>query len=244
MILRLTNLLWRAPDFDLRLDAEITAPRLGLFGESGAGKTTVLNLIAGLLVPLEGRIEFDGQLFCDGSSRREALPARSRRVGYVPQDRALFPHLSVRDNIQYGAGSGPPRDDLFSLDHVTAVLEIGALLDRTPSSLSGGEQQRVAIARALLSRPRLLLLDEPLSGLDDNRRIRALALLRRVLDEFQLPMIYVSHSAREVAQICDEVLVMERGRVMGRGLPDLVFEEAGSPELRVRENFPPRGNQS
>jgi molybdate transport system ATP-binding protein len=239
LTLSFENVAWRVPGFELEVSFRFDEPVMGLFGESGAGKTTILDLVAGVRSPDRGRIVFGGQVFSDAGSGT-ALPARERATGYVPQDRSLFPHLSVRRNILYGARGETAPEDVFSLDHVVGLLEIGDLLDRSPRTLSGGEQQRVALARALLSRPKLLLLDEPLSGLDANRKEKALDLLDRVRTEFGVPIVYVSHAAREVARICREVVVLERGRIVGQGPPERVFEEALTPELRVRENFPPR----
>jgi len=185
-------------DVSLRLDAHTTA----LYGPSGAGKTSVLELIAGLRTPLRGRIELNGRDVTE-------LPSRLRHVGYVPQDDALFPHMSVRQNIFYSRGaSGAP--------HVIDVLEIGPLLDRNVKSLSGGERKRVALARALLSDPEVLLLDEPLSGVDVALRDRVLDHLVRVREEFPMPTIYVTHQMAEVEAICDEIVHLERGRVVGR----------------------------
>jgi len=235
MILELEQVSWSAPDFDLLVNATLEGPVTGLFGPSGAGKTTVLDLIAGLRNPRSGAIRMDGTTLVGNGGR--VVPPRLRRIGYVPQDRALFPHLSVRENIEYGRPSGDA-GGVFGLDHVTQVLQIGPLLSRRPGNLSGGEQQRVAVARALIAGPRLLLLDEPLAGLDDALKARALSLLRRVWREFEVPIVYVSHSAEEVSALCDRVLVLERGRLEAEGRPADVFEETHEVRLRVRKNSP------
>jgi molybdate transport system ATP-binding protein len=200
------------PHFTLALDVEITRDVTALFGPSGAGKTTVLDLIAGLRRAPSAYIELDGRVLTDTSAGRE-VPARDRHIGYVPQDGALFPHLSVRGNLLYGSKeeSAPER--------VTEVLDIGHLLDRRIGGLSGGERQRVALARALLSSPKLLLLDEPLASLDEELRTRVLTYLKRVRDEFRVPMLYVSHARREVVELCEEVLVLDRGVLKGQGEP-------------------------
>jgi molybdate transport system ATP-binding protein len=203
--------------FTLRLDVEITRDVTALFGPSGAGKTTVLDLIAGLRPATSARIELDGRVLTDTAAGRE-VPARDRHVGYVPQDGALFPHLSVRGNLLYGRKPGSA-----GLDRVTEVLEIGHLMDRRIGGLSGGEAQRVALARALLSSPRLLLLDEPLAALDEELKGRVLAYLKAVRDEFRVPMLYVSHSTKEVLALCEEVLVLDRGILKERGEPRAVF---------------------
>ena len=181
----------------LREDARVVA----LTGHSGAGKTSVLNAIAGLLRPAHGRIEIDGRVLFDDDAGID-LPAHERHVGYVFQDARLFPHMSVRRNLLYGRRQpADPRTPRFSLDEVVALLGIGHLLRRRPGNLSGGEAQRVAIGRALLSQPRILLLDEPLSSLDRARREEVIPWLRRLRDHTPLPMVYVSHSLDEVRQL-------------------------------------------
>jgi molybdate transport system ATP-binding protein len=203
--------------FTLEVDAELTAGISGLFGPSGAGKTTLLDLIAGLRRAPSAEIRLGDRVLTD-TARGLSVPARSRRIGYVPQDLALFPHLSVRGNLLYGAREAADRR--FSLEHVTALLDLGPLVDRGIAHLSGGEKQRVALARALLSCPELLLLDEPLTGLDRPRRERILAYLRQVHEDLQVPMLYVSHHAGEMTALCGEVLLLDRGRITGQGEPE------------------------
>jgi molybdate transport system ATP-binding protein len=211
--------------FELRLDVEITRQVTALFGPSGAGKTSVLDLIAGLRRAPSAYIELDGRVLTDTAARQE-VPARDRHIGYVPQDGALFPHLSVRGNLLYGVKAGNKGDT--SLDRVTGVLEIGHLLDRRIGDLSGGEKQRVALARALLSSPRLLLLDEPLAALDEELKGRVLSYLQRVRDELRVPMLYVSHTTDELRALCDDVLVLDRGTLRGRGEPRELFTSGGN----------------
>lgn len=188
----------------LREDARVVA----LTGHSGAGKTSVLNAIAGLLRPAHGRIEIDGRVLFDDAAGVD-LPAHERHVGYVFQDARLFPHMSVRRNLLYGRRRpSDPRTPRFSLDDVVALLGIGALLRRRPANLSGGEAQRVAIGRALLSQPRILLLDEPLSSLDQARREELIPFLQRLRDQTALPMVYVSHSLDEVERLTATVHAM------------------------------------
>lgn len=185
----------------LREDARIVA----LTGHSGAGKTSVLNAIAGLLTPTHGRIQIDDRVLFDSEAGID-LPVYERHVGYVFQDARLFPHMSVRRNLLYGRRSaeaaGPVR---FGFDDVVQLLGIGALLKRRPANLSGGEAQRVAIGRGLLSRPRILLLDEPLSALDRARREEVIPYLQKVRDHTPLPMVYVSHSLDEVRRLTSTV---------------------------------------
>lgn len=195
--------------FDLETDLELTAERTGIFGPSGAGKTSLLETIAGLRESAAGSIRFNETDFTD-------LPVRRRRVGYVPQDDSLFPHLDVRRNLLYGRRD-EASDPAFSLAHVTEFLEIAPLLERDVRQLSRGERQRVTIGRALLSEPRLLLLDEPLTGLDRKLRDAILAQLRELPNEFDLPILYVTHDRAEAIALCDEVLLIERGKIVGRG---------------------------
>ena len=194
------------PLAEFTLDVTVTFAHgvTALYGASGAGKTTLLELIAGLRKPRSGSIEMNDRVMFD---RTTFLAPRHRRVGYVPQDDALFPHLSVRDNIFYG-GSANSRD-------VIDVLEIETLLERNVRHLSGGERKRVALARALVTRPDVLLLDEPLTGVDLPLRDRVLDYLIRVREEFPTPTVYVTHQMAEVEAICDEMVVLDRGRVIG-----------------------------
>jgi molybdate transport system ATP-binding protein len=187
-----------------------------LFGPSGAGKTSVINAIAGLLRPNEGRVAINGRVIVD-TGAGVFVPAERRRMGYVFQDARLFPHMSVSDNLRFGwrrAQSRPGEDEIA---RIIGLLGLDHLLERTPKALSGGEKSRVALGRALLSAPDLLLLDEPLSALDAARRSEILPYLERLRDETKLPMIYVSHAVEEVARLADEIVVMREGRVEAQG---------------------------
>lgn len=215
-------------DLDLALDKKVTA----LFGSSGAGKTTVLELVAGLKRPDRGAIELDGVTLVD-VSRGVFVPARNRAIGYVPQDLALFPHLSVRRNVVYGLKKEGAPASKISREKLCRVLEIERLLDRMPDSLSGGEKQRVAIARALLTSPKLLLLDEPLTSLDQSLKDRVLPYLERIRDEFTIPMLYVSHSAAELIALCDDVIVLQSGRCLAHGLPHELFVASNTTVYRL-----------
>lgn len=231
MIVRIESLRWSCPGFSLELDEALEPQATGLFGPSGSGKTTALELIAGMRRPERGRIALDDQVLCD-VERRLFTPPERRGIGYVPQDLALFPHLSVRGNLDYGASrrGGDPR---FSLDHVVGVLQVENLLGRRVTTLSGGEKQRVALARALLSEPRLVLLDEPFSGLDEKLRDTSKSLLRRVQEEFRVPMICVSHNAEDLAFLCRDIIALGGGRVVRRGPPEAVFEPVMVERLRL-----------
>jgi molybdate transport system ATP-binding protein len=188
----------------------------GLFGASGAGKTSLINMIAGLLKPDRGFIAIDNETLDDTAARLH-IPSYRRRIGYVFQDARLFPHLDVSQNLDYGRRmTGLPRDPL-SEARITDLLDIGALKDRRPGQLSGGERQRVALGRALLSKPRLLLLDEPLGSLDEGRKVEILPYLVRLRDEAGIPMVYVSHDAAELRQLATQIVVLRRGRVTAFG---------------------------
>lgn len=202
--------------FELAVRLESGARRLGLFGPSGAGKTTLLEAVVGWQAPRSGRIAIGGRLLFDGA-RALALPSHERGLGYVPQDGLLFPHRDVRANLT--AGAGRARGDVPSLTRVLEVLELGPLLTRRPATLSGGERQRVALGRALCSGPSALLLDEPLASLDLALRRRILPYLIRAAEEFALPILHVSHDPLELAVLCDEVGVLERGRLTALGPP-------------------------
>ncbi len=189
---------------------------VALFGPSGCGKTTTVNAVAGLLRPNRGRIVLDGKVLLD-TATRIFLPPRRRRVGYVFQDARLFPHLTVRGNLLFGwKRTGRTASDA-DIAHVIEMLGVRHLLDRRPRHLSGGERQRVALGRALLADPAILLLDEPLAGLDAARRAEILPFLERLRDEARVPMIYVSHSIDEVTRLADSVVVMNDGKVAAHG---------------------------
>jgi molybdate transport system ATP-binding protein len=176
-----------------------------LFGPSGAGKTSLLNMVAGLLRPDAGRIAVGGAVLFDAAAGVD-LPARRRRAGYVFQDGRLFPHRRVRDNLLYGWRLARPEDRWMDLEEATRFLGIAHLLDRWPRTLSGGEAQRVAIGRALLSGPRFLLMDEPLASLDRARREEIMEVIARLRDELKLPILYVSHDRDEVARLATQVV--------------------------------------
>jgi molybdate transport system ATP-binding protein len=206
--------------FTLRVDERSRVEVLGLFGPSGSGKTSLLEAMAGLRRPSAGEIRVDDRVLFS-SAQQIDLPPYQRRLGYVPQEAALFPHLDVRHNLLYGARKA----GRLTLDACAEMLEIDALLHRRVRDLSGGERQRVAIGRALMTSPSLLLLDEPLAAVDRARRERILPYLLRIRRELHVPLIYITHDEAELAQIADRVLVMEDGRVTRAGTPDEVLRD-------------------
>jgi molybdate transport system ATP-binding protein len=215
MNLLLQNISLPLADFPLEIDTQLQCQVTGIFGPSGAGKTSLLDLIAGLRKPASARIALNDRVLTD-TVAGVLMPPRLREIGYVPQDLALFPHLSVRQNLLYGRSNGRETGPLFGFEHVTEVLQIQPLIARGVGDLSGGERQRVALARALLTSPRLLLLDEPLASLDADLKSRIIPYLCRVRDEFQLPILYVTHDEQEVLALCDEVVEIRQGRMTGR----------------------------
>jgi molybdate transport system ATP-binding protein len=214
MNLRLRQISLPLAGLTLTVDTEITDPVTAICGPSGAGKTSLLDLIAGLRRPTSAYIQLNDRVLTSTATNTH-VPARHRRIGYVPQDLALFPHLSVGKNLLYGHRPGSEIDHghLFSYDHVTAVLEIQSLNERRVTHLSGGEKQRVALARALLTSPQLLLLDEPLANLDHALKAKIIPYFNRIRDEFRLPMLYVTHDSDEVQALGASVLRLERGRL-------------------------------
>jgi molybdate transport system ATP-binding protein len=207
--------------FSVAAQFQAAAGVTALFGPSGAGKTTIINMIAGLVTPDAGSITLDKTVMFNAAAKIN-LPPYRRGIGYVFQEGRLFPHLSVRQNLDYGRRmSGRPRDpDEFA--RIVALLDVGQLLDRRPRLLSGGERQRIAIGRALLTRPRLLLLDEPLASLDAGHKREILPHLVRLRDDSNVPMIYVSHTAAELRQIATKVVRLQAGRVTAVGDLDLL----------------------
>lgn len=215
---------------DFTLDVAFAAPPgvTALFGRSGAGKTTVVNAVAGLLRPHEGRICIDGETLFD-AARRVAVPVHRRRIGYVFQEGRLFPHLTVEQNLRYGHWFAP-RPAAADFDRVVTLLGIGHLLERRPASLSGGEKQRVAMGRALLASPRLLLMDEPLASLDEGRKAEILPYLEHLRDEVRIPILYVSHSLAEVTRLATTLVTMDNGRVIRCGpVAEVLSDPAAFP---------------
>jgi len=201
-----------ALDIHFRSGRGLTA----LLGRSGAGKTSVVNVIAGLVRPERGRIVVDGSVLID-TARGIRAPAHRRRVGYVFQEDRLFPHLTVRQNLLFGRWFAPGPAPAARLDDVADLLGIGTLLDRRPGRLSGGEKQRVAIGRALLASPRLLLMDEPLASLDARRKDEIFPYIERLRDQAGVPIVYVSHAVGEVTRLANTIVLITDGRVRAVG---------------------------
>ncbi len=219
------------------LDVDLTIPGRGvtaLFGPSGSGKTTVLRLLAGLERTADGFLSVGDAIWQDGD---RFVPTHRRPLGYVFQEANLFPHLSVRGNLDYGWRRVPESDRKVSLDHTIELLDIRPLLARKPASLSGGEKQRVGIARALATSPRLLLMDEPLAALDVARKKEILPYLESLHDELEIPVLYVSHAVHEVARLADHLVLLDNGKTLAHGpltevlarldLPVTLGDEAG-----------------
>lgn len=212
-------------EFRIAAKFEAAGGATALFGPSGAGKTSIVNMIGGLLTPERGCIALDDTVLFDSAARVD-VPTHRRRIGTVFQEGRLFPHLTVARNLDYGRWmSGLPTDPA-ERERIVELLDIGALLQRRPGRLSGGERQRVAIGRALLMKPRLLLLDEPLASLDRARKLEILPYLARLRDEAKVPMIYVSHQAGEIHRLCSQVVQVEDGRVAATGGLELLDAEA------------------
>jgi molybdate transport system ATP-binding protein len=201
-------------DVKLALEARVTA----LFGPSGAGKSSILHCVAGLAQPDSGEIALDGRVLWSSAAGIN-LPPEQRRLGYVFQDVRLFPHLSVRANLQYGVRARHLAYDRERESAIVELLGLGALMDRAPRTLSGGEQQRVAIGRAVLTDPQLLLLDEPLASLDVARRMDVLGYMQRLRNALDIAMVYVSHDTEEVLMLADQVVCIQQGKVVAQGLP-------------------------
>lgn len=218
----------RVGDLSMAVAFEASAHVTALFGRSGAGKTSLVNMIAGLIPPDNGHIAVDDEVLFD-HARRINVPAHRRRIGYVFQEGRLFPHLTVQRNLLYGHTLNAAATQLEQPQHIIQLLGLEQLLVRYPADLSGGEKQRVAIGRALLANPRLLLLDEPLASLDAQRKSEILRYLRLLRDETKIPMVYVSHAVEEVLQLADQVVLLAGGRVVTSGS---VASVMGRPDLR------------
>lgn len=219
------NVQKKLGSFSINVAFLVKAPGItALFGPSGSGKTSVINMVAGLLKPDQGQISVNGNTVFD-SRRGIDVPPNRRRLGYVFQDGRLFPHLSVKSNLTYGMKLTRKGEQGVSFDKAVDVLDLGTLLHRRPAKLSGGEKQRVAIGRALLTNPSVLLMDEPLSSLDEARKSEIIPFVLRMQKEFLIPTLYVSHSTDEISSLADHVVVIQSGEVASNGKPDWLSSE-------------------
>lgn len=210
----------------LEIDVDFAAEHRGLtaiFGRSGSGKTSLINMLAGLLKPDAGRISLYGKVVYDSAARID-LPPEHRRIGYVFQEGRLFPHMKVRSNLLYGIKPALRSEVRIALDEVVTLLGIGHLMERRPHHLSGGEKQRVAIGRALLMNPDVLIMDEPLAALDELRKQEIMPFIEKIRDVIATPIVYVSHSIVEISRLATTVMVMRDGRLIANGT---VAEVAG-----------------
>jgi molybdate transport system ATP-binding protein len=212
--------------FRLQSSFRSEGPLTALFGRSGSGKTTLVNAVAGLIRPQRGRIVVEGTTLLD-TAAGVFVPKHRRRIGYVFQEGRLFPHLSVRRNLLFGRWFSPRRERKASFDGMVELLGLGSLLDRWPSTLSGGEKQRVAIGRALLADPHLLLMDEPLASLDEARKAEIYPYIERLRDEGDVPMVLVSHSVAEIARLATSIVVLSNGRVTASGAASAILRDTG-----------------
>jgi len=200
------------PEFECRIDFSLSSHRCGVFGPSGSGKSTLMNMLSGLVKPDSGTIRLNGRTLFD-SAIGINLPPEKRRVGVVFQHAHLFPHMDVRKNLFYGMQRTPADERSIDPEQLIAVLQLERLLGRQVTKLSGGERQRVALGRTILACPHLILLDEPLTGLDRTLKYQIIPHLRRVFSEFSIPMLFISHSLQEMRMMTEEVLVMHHGRL-------------------------------
>ncbi len=230
MKLIISDLSYAADKLLMQIDLQLDGRIAGIFGTSGAGKTTLLELIAGFRKPQQGKIQFDDRLLMN-VSRGIFLPAFQRNIGYVPQDLALFPHLSVKGNLRYGLNRLKKNENL-SFDELIKTLGLESLLNRNIDLLSGGEKQRVAFARAVLASPDLLLMDEPLSNLNEELKTKVRELILWIRDELHIPIIYVSHDADDIVSLCDTVTILKEGKNVLSGKPADLFEQDSSTHFR------------
>jgi molybdate transport system ATP-binding protein len=233
MSLIIKDLRMQLGQIHLHIDLELSGRITGIFGPSGSGKTSLLEIVAGLKRPSSAFIRIGDQIVTD-TSKNFVVPTESRSIGYVPQDLGLFPHMSVRQNVLYGFKEAESNRQTMSLEHISSVLGIAGLFDRNIGSLSGGEKQRVAYARALLASPKLLLMDEPLVSLDLALKERTIEHLKKLRDEFEIPILYVSHDADEIAALSDEVVVLRDGQAISHGTPQDIFQVQNKPHFFLK----------
>ncbi len=217
------RILKRVEGFTLDVEWRIGNELAVLFGHSGSGKSMTLQCIAGLLTPDEGLVRANGDLFFDHTVGAN-IPPEKRSFGYVFQDRALFPHVTVRGNITYGCKGLPKSEIRRKVDEMINLFHLRGLEDRLPSEISGGQKQRVALARALVGRPDALLLDEPFSALDHRIRLEMIKLLKEVREEFDLPVVLVTHDVLEAYTLADKIIVYSEGKIVRTGSPSEIFQ--------------------
>jgi molybdate transport system ATP-binding protein len=220
--------------FTLQASFSCAGRLTALFGESGSGKTSLVNIIGGLMRPDRGRVVVDGRVLVD-TEQRIFVPSHHRRIGYIFQEPRLFPHLTVRQNLLYGRWFSRSIQGGERLEHIVELLGLGELLARGPALLSGGEKQRVAIGRALLSNPKLLLMDEPLTALDQARKAEILPFIERLRDQLRLPIVYVSHSLSEVARLATSVVLLSSGKVVATGPVEEVLGRLDLPPITASQ---------
>ena len=209
----------RFPGFAFDVDFRVDGTRIGVFGPSGSGKSTLFGLLAGLLKPDAGAIRLDGDTLFDWEHGID-VPPEKRRVGVVFQRAHLFPHLSVRRNLLYGWQRLHHQERRIDPQALIAVLNLGSLLERSVTTLSGGERQRVALGRAVLAAPRLLIMDEPLTGLDETLKYQIIPYLNRVCAEFAIPFLFISHDPQEMRLMTDNVLEFAAGQLVDMTTPE------------------------
>src|SRR5262245_31386447 len=231
MKLTIDHLSYAADKLLMQIDLQLDGRIAGIFGTSGAGKTTLLELVAGFRKPQQGKIQFEDRLLID-VSRSIFLPAYQRNIGYVPQDLALFPHLSVKGNLRYGLN----RNENLSFDELVKTLGLESLLNRNIDLLSGGEKQRVAFARAVLASPDLLLMDEPLSNLNEELKSKVREIILWIRDELRIPIIYVSHDADDIVSLCDTVTILKEGKNVLSGKPGDLFEPDSNTHFIAKDD--------
>jgi molybdate transport system ATP-binding protein len=231
MSIQLRTALRRAEGFELKADLSMASDRVtALFGSSGSGKTTLLRMLAGLERAPDTEIRFRQDTWQD---EHVFVPPEARGIGYVFQHLNLFPHLSADANLRY-AESRQHSNEGLDRSEIIDILDIGALLAKFPSQLSGGEQQRVAIARALLSHPRLMLMDEPLGSIDAAAKTRILPYLQRLHDSLSIPVIYVSHSLDEILEFADNVVMIDQGQIVSESaIVDFAVSERGASQTQA-----------
>lgn len=216
-------------NMDLDVKFEISKGKLiTLYGKSGAGKTTILKIIAGLLKPDNGNIAVDGNIWFD-SVKKINLRTQKRNLGFVFQDYSLFPNMSVKENLTFALAKG---QDRTIVNDLIEIIELGNLQNRDPNTLSGGQKQKVALARTLVQRPEILLLDEPLSALDEEMRIRLQRYILKVHQEFNLTTILISHDISEIIKMSDYLMELDHGKIVSQGTPKEMFG-ADSKEFSI-----------